>query len=576
MATPRSSRAMSPGDHFLPTNLEEADRLGWNECDVILVSADAYVDHPSFGPALIGRFLESLGLRVGIIPQPDWHDGKDFAALGRPRLFFGVTAGNLDSMVNLYTAQRKIRSEDAYSEGGKPGQRPYLPSLVYTNRLKQLYKDVPVVLGGLEASLRRIAHYDYYQDKLRPSILLDAKADLLVYGNGEAPLREIVTRLKQGQTIREMWNIRGTVVPVNLKQKSQIPATAQALPGYEEILQDKNAFNTMTRMVLDHLNPYLAGPLYQDYGSRGILINPPALPLTTEELDAIYELPFMRKEHPRYEKSVPALTVVAYSLTSHRGCYGGCNFCALALHQGKFIQCRSRNSLLQEAERLAGKAGKPVVLSDVGGPTANMYGTHGKDMNLCRQCRRVSCLYPAICHNLETSGTQYLEMLAALRQHPQVKNVYINTGIRYDLALRQKDFIEALVRYHTQGQLSVAPEHCSDEVLRLMGKPRIASYAEFAAAFYRLSQNYHRKLYLLPYFIVGHPGSSEGSECALARYVQEHDIKVEQIQEFYPTPMSMSTAMYFTGRHPVTGETVVIEKHTRVKKDWKKRIVTSD
>lgn len=562
--------------NFLPTTISEAKRRGWDELDVIIVSADAYVDHPAFAAAIIGRFLESPGLRVGIIPQPDWRGTADFKALGRPRLFFGVTAGNLDSMVALYTSQRKIRSDDPYSEGGTAGMKPYLPSIVYTNRLKEIYKGVPVVLGGIEASLRRIAHFDFYTGKVRPSLLIDSKADMLVYGNGEAPLKEIVARFKRGQKIPNMTDIPGTAIPVGKSSRKTILSGREAviIPAYEDAVGDKDKFLLMTRIIADNLNPFSARPLFQSTGNRGVLVNPPAKPLSAKELDGIYELPFCRKAHPRYKAKIPALSIVETSIVSHRGCYGGCSFCALALHQGRFIQSRSTKSIEKEAMNIADNSRDgEVTITNVGGPTANMYGTGCRDKQLQGSCRRTSCLYPNICKNLDTSHGEFRKVLGQLRKNKKIKHVFVNSGIRYDLALMDRAFIDELARHYTPGQLSAAPEHSVEELLCLMGKPDIRKFEEFAAAFNGAGKKAGKKQYIIPYFIIGFPGASEATERALAEYIRRNRITVEQIQEFYPTPMSIATAIYYTGKDPFTGKSVKVEKRLGIIKRWKKMIV---
>jgi uncharacterized radical SAM protein YgiQ len=559
---------------FLPATPDEARKPGINEFDVIIVTADAYVDHPAFGAAIIGRYLQSLGLTVGIIPQPDWRDTKDFTALGKPRLFFGVTAGNLDSMLSLYTPQRKIRSDDPYSENGSAGKRPYLPTIVYTNRIKQAFDGVPVVIGGIEASLRRVAHYDFYTDKVRPSILLDSKADLLVYGNAEAPLKEIVARLKAGASFGNIKDVRGTAAPLGKNEierlkSAQVPRGFKSIPSFEQAAADKDAFCAMTCIVVENLNPYTASTLLQESGTRGVLINPPAFPLSTDELDRIYELPFTRKAHPLYKGKIPALEVVGCSVISHRGCYGGCNFCTLYLHQGKIIQSRSKDSVLREISRFA----KGAVITDVGGPTANMYGTACRDIESLKTCRRRSCLYPSVCKNLSTSADAYLDLLDSVRRHPGVRAVYVNSGVRADLALKNPRFITELAGRYTQGHLSAAPEHCDKNILELMGKPGIETFDEFAKMFINDSRRAGKKQYIIPYFIIGHPGADGNSELGIAGYLQRHDMKVRQIQEFCPTPMSVSTAMYYTGKNPFTGTAVYVEKRLSQKKMWKKIVI---
>ncbi len=552
---------------FLPTTPEEMRSLGWTQLDVIIVSADAYIDHPSFGAAIIGRFLQSLGLKVGIIPQPDWRTTIDFGVLGKPRLFFGVTAGNLDSMLNLYTSQRKIRSEDLYSEGGLSGKRPYLPTIVYSNRIKEIFPDSVVILGGIEASLRRIVHYDFYSDIMRNSILLDAKADLLVYGNGEAPLNEIVSLMLQGKTIDQITSVRGTVVPVK-GQNFFSGNSFIELPSFETINKNPDAFLKMTKDVMNNLNPFNAKLFIQKSGTRSILINPPAFPLKTEEIDKIYDQKFIKKPHPRYQRSIPALAVVETSITSHRGCYGGCHFCGLGLHQGNIIQSRSSASICKEIDELLLRFPK-LVISDIGGPTANMYGTNCRDENIKKHCIRSSCLFPGICKNLKTSHYQYMKLLESLRHYKSIKQISINSGIRTDLALTDVPFIEELVKYYVPGYLSAAPEHCDRSVLELMGKPTIDKFDKFHILFNVLSKKFNKKQYISPYFIVGHPGATDLSESRIKEYIKQNKFRSDQIQEFYPTPMTISTAIYWAGKGMNSGKSVIVCKKIGQKKKWK-------
>ena len=558
--------------NFLPTNLEEANKLGYNELDVVLISADAYVDHPAFANAIIGRYLSSLGLRVGIISQPNWLSTNDFTVLGKPKLFFGVSAGNLDSMVSLYTAQRKIRSDDPYSENGLSGKRPYLPTIVYTNRLRELYKDVPIIIGGVEASLRRVSHYDFYTDKIRPSILLDSKADLLVYGNGEAPIREIINLLNSGKSVRDIKSVRGTAIPVNQKDKANIQ-NAVILPSHESVKQSKIKFSEMTRIILGNTNPHCASKLYQECGTKGVLINPPQLPLETKELDYIYNLPFTRKAHPKYKGEIPALKVVENSITSHRGCYGGCSFCSITLHQGKTIQSRSLESIQKEISKISCESKKKIVITDVGGPSANMYGTQCQNKNAEITCKRRSCIYPKICKYLKTSSDNYLNLLKSISENDLVKNVYINSGIRYDLAILNPNFITQLAKNYTQGQLSVAPEHSVNSVLKLMNKPDINIFKEFIKLYLTESKKFNKNQFIVPYLIIGHPGSTEEDENELNNFLIKNNIKVKQIQEFYPTPLTLSTTLYYTESNPFTLEQIYVEKKLSVKKRLKQQII---
>ena len=555
---------------FLPTTRSEAASRGWDALDVIIVSGDAYVDHPSFAAAIIGRFLQALGLRTGIIAQPDWRCTEDFLVLGRPRLFFGVTAGNLDSMVAHYTAQRKIRTQDAYTEHGEHGRRPYLPTVVYTNRLKAAFRDTPVIIGGIEASLRRVAHYDFYTDTVRAPVLLDAKADLLVYGNGEAPLAEIVARLGRGEPLRAMKDVRGTVAPIG-KDDAPPAADAVELPSYEEARDNKDAFARMTRLVLENLNPFNARTLLQRAGTRRVRVNPPALPLDVAAMDRIYALPFQRRPHPRYRGSIPAFEMIRASVTAHRGCYGGCSFCALSLHQGRFIQSRSRESILAEVAGLV-RAGKRVV-TDVGGPTANMYGTGCRGGAAMNACARSSCLYPAACAHLETTAAAYLDVLRAARAIAGVGGVFVNSGVRFDLALQNPGFISELARHHTQGEISVAPEHCDGGMLALMHKPPVEVFEEFLAAFRGACARAGRKAGVAPYLIVGHPGATDLTEGRIKSFVARHGLKADQLQEFYPTPMTLSTAMYHTGTDVFTGRPVAAPRKIGEKKRWKEQVL---
>jgi len=555
---------------FLPTNLTEAKEQGINELDVVLVSADAYIDHPSFAPALIGRFLQSLGLNVGIIAQPNWHNKDDFMALGRPKLFFGVTAGNIDSMVSLYTPQRKIRSQDAYSENGEPGKKPYLPTIVYTNRIKEAFKDVAVVIGGIEASLRRIAHFDFYTDKVRPSITLDSKADVLIYGNGEAPLRELIIRLKAGEQLREIKNIAGTVVPLN-KNDDAFVKDVLTLPSFEEVKDNKATFANMTKIVLENQNPYNAKPMLQHCGTRRILINPPAFPLNTKEIDEIYALQFERKAHPKYKGKIPALEMIGASISAHRGCYGGCSFCTLYMHQGKFIQSRSKESIKKEARELI-KAGCKVI-TDIGGPTANMYGTFCTNETAMKNCKRPSCLFPSICKNLNTTSNSFLNVLKDVSMMEGIKSLYVNSGVRYDLALLNPEFVRELAINYTQGQLSVAPEHCDESILNLMHKPKVEIFENFLQLYRKECALAGKKQFVIPYLIVGHPGASDFTESKIKNFVARNELTAEQMQEFYPTPMSLSTAMYYTGLDIYSGKEIAVSKKLSTKKLWKNNTI---
>lgn len=546
---------------FLPVSRADMEERGWKELDIIIVSGDAYIDHPAFAAALLGRFLEGHGFKVGIIAQPDWRDTADFMRLGRPRLFFAVSAGNLDSMVNHYTADKKRRKEDAYSSGGKAGLRPDRPTIVYTNRLQQAFPGVPVVIGGIEASLRRLAHYDYWDDAVRRSMLLDSKADLLVYGMGEYALLEIANRLEKGDSIKEMRDIRGTVCAVSEKP----PEPCVELPSFEAVKADKKAFAEAARLTYLESNPYNARPLSQQHGNRWVVQNPPRLPLSTAELDAIYERPFTRRAHPMYDEAggVPALKTVQFSVVSHRGCFGGCFFCSLALHQGRFIQSRSIESLTREVESLTRHPDFRGTITDVGGPTANMYGLGGKDSGICRKCRRLSCLVPEICKNLNTDHRAAVEMLDRLSRIPGVKHLFVASGIRHDLILADPGlrYLENLCRSHISGQLKIAPEHVAPGVTRLMNKPGNQVFMRFLEEYRRLNRKLKKDQHLVTYFIAAHQGSGISEMVELAEFVRDQlRYHPEQAQNFTPTPMTVSTCMYYTGINPLTGENVYVPR----------------
>lgn len=543
---------------FLPTSLYEAQARGWHELDIIIVSGDAYVDHPSFGAAIIGRWLEAAGYRVGILPQPDWSDDADFLALGWPRLFFGVTGGNMDSLVNHYTAQRKRRNDDAYSPDGATGRRPDRAVLVYTNILKRLFKGKPIILGGIEASLRRIAHYDFWQNKVRASILSDSKADVLVYGMGEQAILQIANTLADGLPVSALQECPGIVVFAS----GSPPEDALVLPDSDSC-GDRQIFLQMTRLFQhNHLN----GVIYQSNGGRWVRHNPPAAPLSEDGLDFIYSLPFEYLPHPRYEgHRIPAFDQIKDSLTSHRGCYGGCNFCALAVHQGRRILSRSAASLLSEAKKLARIRGRAITITDVGGPTANMYrSTCAKDFP--SDCHRASCIFPAVCPSLKPDHSSQIKLLRAIRDLPEISHIFVASGIRHDLALINPDYIEEIATRYTGGRLKLAPEHISPPVLRLMGKPPIESYEEFSRLFRNdcKQAGIHRQI--LPYLIIGHPGTTIQDALDLRQWLVRNRIKVEQVQEFTPTPMTVSTCMYYTGLDYWTGKPIHIPKPAEIRR----------
>lgn len=553
---------------FLPITLSEAAERGWEELDFVILSGDAYVDHPSFGAAVIGRVLESEGHRVGIIPQPDWRSVDDFRRLGRPKLAFLITSGNVDSMVNHYTANRRPRRKDAYSPGGTVGKRPDRAVLVYSTMARQAFKGVPVILGGLEASLRRLSHYDYWTDSVRRPIIADAKADLLVYGMGEAPIREIAARLAAGEDIVSIRDVRGTVYRVSareLQNDSNPPYDALTLPGYEAVSENKKAFLDHFTLQYGNTDPFTAKTLIEPLPHGAVVQNPPSLPLKQKELDCIYELPFSRETHPSYAEAggVPALGEVKFGLISSRGCFGDCSFCSLTFHQGKIVQSRSRESLLREAEGMTSKPDFKGYIHDVGGPTANFRVPPCEKQSIKGSCTDRQCLCPEPCGNLKADHTDYLRLLKALGGLPGVKKVFIRSGIRYDYLLADpsaEEFIKELCANHVSGQLKVAPEHVSPQVLKRMGKPGIEIYDRFRQAFTRENKRIEKKQYLLPYFISAHPGATIDSAVDLALYMKRHGFIPKQVQDFYPTPGTLSTCMYYTGIDPRTGETVYIPR----------------
>ena len=550
---------------FLPTTKKELELRGWDEVDVILFSADAYVDHPSFANAVIGRTLEAAGFRVAIIPQPDWHgDFRDFKKLGRPRLYFAISPGNMDSMVNKYTANRRLRSEDAYSPDGRHGLRPDYPSIVYSQILRQLYPDVPIVLGGIEASLRRLTHYDYWQDKLRPCILCDAPADILVYGMGEKPMVELTRRLADGLPISACRDIPQTVYIDNdvTPQEDDI-----VLNSHETCLHDKRAQAENFRHIEEQSNMMHAQRLLQKVGNNYVVVNPPYPPMTTEELDASFDLPYTRVPHLKYkDKRIPAYDMIKFSVNIHRGCFGGCAFCTISAHQGKFIACRSKESILREVKQVIQMDGFKGYLSDLGGPSANMYGMSGRNMKACEKCKRPSCINPQICPNLNTDHSKLLEIYRAVDALPGVKKSFIGSGVRYDLLLyRCKDeksnkaameYTRELIKNHVSGRLKVAPEHTSDHVLRLMRKPSFQQFYEFKRIFDRINREEHLNQQIIPYFISSHPGCCEADMAELAVITKHLDFQLEQVQDFTPTPMTVSTETWYTGYDPYTLEPI--------------------
>lgn len=546
---------------FLPVTRKDMEERGWQQLDFIFVSGDAYVDHPSFGPAILCRLLEKHGYRVGIIPQPDWHSTKDFTSLGKPRLGFLVSSGNLDSQLSRYTAAKRLRHDDSYSPGGKAGFRPERAVQVYTGKLRECWgKDVPIIIGGIEASLRRFAHYDYWADEVRPSILAECDADLLVYGMGEHQLIEIAAQLHQGVEIQNIQDVQGTCFRV---PDFDYIWDYEAIASFEQVRKSKAAFAEAFRTEYLEQDAFRGKRLAQQNGSWCIVQNPPAMPLSTEEMDEIYDLPYMRTWHPMYDKAggVPAIEEVKFSITAHRGCFGGCNFCAIISHQGRIIQPRSDASILREAKIMTEQPDFKGYIHDVGGPTANFHRT-SCDAQLKRgTCHGKQCLSPDTCKNLTASHAGYLELLRKLRQLPKVKKVFIRSGIRFDyLMLAKDDFLRELCEHHISGQLKIAPEHISDRVTRLMGKSGSKVYRRFVEKFTRMNKQLGKKQYLVPYFMSSHPGSQLEDAIELAEFIKEMGYHPEQVQDFIPTPGTLSTCMWYTGLNPLTGQQVYSAK----------------
>jgi uncharacterized radical SAM protein YgiQ len=561
---------------FLPTTRAEVEERGWSELDVLIVTGDAYVDHPAFGPILVARFLEGRGYKVGVVAQPKWDSPSDVARMGRPRLFVGISAGNLDSMLNKLTAQKKVRSEDQYSPNGAPNMRPNRASIVYANLCRQAFPGVPIVLGGIEASLRRIAHYDYWSDQVRRSILLDAKADLLVFGMGERAAWEIAQRLERNEPL---VGIRGTARVMSRREWEPIAndpsryvrdGKTVVLPSYEEVKADKRAFAKMSRAFQYETNPHNGRPILQVHGDQAVYFHPPAEPLAEAEMDALYDLPFVRVPHPSYGGArIPAFDTIKHSIVTMRGCFGGCTFCSITEHEGRIIQSRSKESVLKEVRALTRMEGFKGTITDLGGPTANMYKMACKDDETESACRRLSCVHPGICENLRTDHAPLVDLMRAVRKEDGIKKVFIASGVRYDLAERSPEFVTELARHHTGGQLSVAPEHNSDEVLDKMKKPSIKSYERFAQAFCQASEQAGKEQYLVPYFISGHPGSTLKDTIDLALYLKRNGMRPRQVQDFIPTPMAVATTMFYTGVDPLTMEPVYSARDLREKRMMK-------
>jgi len=617
---------------LLPMSRAEMERLGWDACDVILVTGDAYVDQPSFGMAVIGRLLEAQGFRVGIIAQPDWHSRDPFMALGRPTLFFGVTAGNMDSMINRYTADRKPRSDDAYTPGGQAGSRPDRSSLVYAQRCREAWPEVPIVLGGIEASLRRIAHYDYWQDAVRRSILLDAQADILCYGNAERAVAEIAYRLARGEAIGTITDVRGTaflrhatpdgfseidstridrpgridriVNPyINTEELTDcererrnaqqfgfdatgaplveftLPRllreqTVLRLPSFEKVRNDRALYAHASRVLHLETNPGNARALVQAHAGRDVWLNPPPVPLTTAEMDYVFGLPYARVPHPAYQgRRIPAWEMIRFSVNIMRGCFGGCTFCSITEHEGRIIQNRSEQSILHEIEQIRDRVpGFTGVISDLGGPTANMYRIACRSREIEAACRKPSCVYPGICPNLDTDHSALTQLYRKARQLPGVKKVLIGSGVRYDLAVEDPEYVRELVTHHVGGYLKIAPEHTEDGPLSKMMKPGIGSYDRFKALFEKFSKEAGKEQYLIPYFIAAHPGTTDADMLQLALWLKRNGFRADQVQAFYPSPMATATAMYHTGKNPLRKVTYRSERVESVKDPAQRRL----
>lgn len=619
-AAPRATQTPAP---FLPTTRAEMAALGWDQCDVIVVTGDAYVDHPSFGMAIIGRLLEAQGFRVGIIAQPAWDDESAFAALGRPRLFFGVTAGNMDSMVNRYTSDRKVRNDDPYTPGGQGGMRPDRAVLIYANRCRQAFKGVNIVIGGIEASLRRLAHFDYWSGKVRRSILFDAKADILLFGNAERALVELCHRLDAGEEIRSIVDIRGTAIvrqripedygiidstsidalgrvqePVNpyqdtsaaqcataaapseaaepalipLKRSARVDRQKQVieLPSFDAVVKDKVLYAHASRILHLESNPGNARALAQVHDKRLLWINPPPIPLTSADMDGLYELPYARVPHPSYSEDIPAYVMIQNSVTIMRGCFGGCTFCSITEHEGRVVQSRSQKSILRELDLMREKQpGFRGVVSDLGGPTANMYRLGCKTAEIQAACRKPSCVYPGICTNLKTDHTALIELYRKARTAPGVKKILIASGLRYDLAVENPEYVKELVTHHVGGYLKIAPEHTESGPLSAMMKPKIGNYDRFEALFNKYSKEAGKDQYLIPYFIAGHPGTTVEDMIELALWLKRHGFKVDQVQTYLPSPMATATAMWHTGKNPLkslkAGEELVVPSGQKIR-----------
>lgn len=554
---------------WLPTSVKEMKALGWDYVDVVLFSGDAYVDHPSFAAAVLGRVLQSHGYRVAIVPQPNWQDDlRDFRKFGEPRLFFGVSAGAMDSMVNHYTANRRRRSDDAYTPDGRHGARPDYPTIVYSEILRKLYPNTPIITGGIEASMRRVSHYDYWQDRLRPSILLDAPVDLLIYGMGEIPIVEIARRLQSGEHISEIIDVPQTAM---IRPAIELPQPDQyniILNSWEQCRHNKRSQAENFKHLEQQSNRRQGGAtLWQQYNDRVVRINPMLPPMTTEQIDRSFDLPYTRLPHPRYRgKRIPAYEMIRHSVNMHRGCFGGCAFCTISAHQGKFIASRSKDSILCEVEQVTHMPDFKGYISDLGGPSANMYSMHGKDLSICDKCLRPSCLHPQVCPNLNTDHSPLLDIYHAVDANPNVKKSFIGSGVRYDLSMHptgdkridytNRRYNEELIAHHVSGRLKVAPEHTEDDVLKVMRKPSFDLYYQFEKIFNQVNRRQGLKQQLIPYFISSHPGCHEIDMAQLAVKTKALNLRLEQVQDFTPTPLTLATEIFYTGIHPYTGEKI--------------------
>ena len=582
---------------FLPTTREEMDALGWDSCDVIVVTGDAYVDHPSFGMAVIGRVLESQGFRVGIIAQPDWQSADPFKGLGKPNLYFGVAAGNMDSMINRYTADRKIRHDDAYTPGNVGGKRPDRSVIVYSQRCREAYPDVPIVIGSIEASLRRIAHFDYWSEKIRRSILMDSKADLLLYGNAERAIVEVTHRLARGDEVKAITDVRGTAyvrneLPVDLVRidSRRLPDETEnvvrlvdpqdranayiEMPTFEAVCDDEALYAHASRILHQETNPGNARPLVQAHGDKYVWLNPPPIPLETAEMDRVFGLPYQRVPHPSYgDAQIPAYEMIRFSVNIMRGCFGGCTFCSITEHEGRIIQSRSEESILEEIEQIRDKTpGFTGVISDLGGPTANMWRLACKDKETEKKCRKPSCVYPGICKNLNTDQTPLIGLYRKARDIDGVKKILIASGLRYDLAVETPAYVEELVKEHVGGYLKIAPEHTEEGPLSKMMKPGIGTYDRFKEMFEKYSIEAGKEQYLIPYFIAGHPGTKDEDMLELALWLKQNGFRADQVQNFYPSPMATATAMYHSGKNPLRRVARSSEEVTTVRGHRKRRL----